>query len=80
MSLLNKVKKLEQASGVGNESGVCACYGVGNIDVRLSDEGDAKKMANAARPTQLCDECGREQRIIIINLVSGPNPHATLAG
>jgi hypothetical protein len=71
MNLINRVEKLEQASGVGNERGVCAWYGVGNVDIRLSNE--------AARPPQLCDECGRVRRVITINIVRGPNPHAALA-
>jgi len=78
MSLLNRVEKLEQACGVGNESGVCACHGVGNVDIRITDEEDEKMMVDARRPPRRCDECGRERRIIIINLVSGPHPHATL--
>jgi len=78
MSLLNRVEKLEQTCGVGNESGVCVCHGVGKVDIRITDEEDAEERAHAARPPQLCDECGRERRIIIINLVSGPHPHATL--
>ncbi len=78
MSLLNRVEKLEQACGVGNESGDCVCHGVGKVDIRITDEEDEKTMADARRPPQLCDECGRARRIIIINLVSGPHPHATL--
>jgi len=80
MSLLNRVEKLEQAQDVGNESGVCVCHGVGKVDIRITDEENEKTMADARRPPQLCDECGRERRIIIINLVHGPNPHAALAG
>jgi len=78
MSLLNRVEKLEQACGVGSESGVCVCHGVGNGNIRFTDEEDEKMMADARRPPQLCDECGRERRIIFINLVSGPPPPATL--
>ncbi len=78
MSLLNRVEKLEQAQDVGNESGVCRCHGVGKVNIRITDEIDEKTMADGRRPPQLCDECGRERRIIIINLVRGPHPHATL--
>jgi hypothetical protein len=78
MGLLKRVEKLEQAAGVGNKSGVCACHGVGKVDIRITDEEDEQMMADAARPPRLCDECGRERRIIIINLISGPNPHAAL--
>ncbi len=78
MSLLNRVEKFEQACVVGNESGDCVCHGVGKVDIRITDEEDEKTMADARRPPQLCDECGRERRIIIINLVRGPHPHATL--
>ncbi len=80
MNLQNRVEKLEQACGVGNESGVCRCHGVGKVNIRITDEENENTMADARRPPQLCDECGRERRIIIINLVSGPNPHAALAG
>ena len=78
MSLTGRVEKLEQAQDVGSESGGCGCHGVGRVDIRITDEEDEKTMADARRPPQLCDECGRERRIIIINLVSGPHPHATL--
>jgi len=69
MSLLNRVEKLEQAQGAGSAGGVCACHGAGSADVRITDEEDEKTMAEAARPPRLCDECGRERRIVIINIV-----------
>ena len=69
MSLLNRVEKLEQACGVGSESGDCACHGVGNVDVRIAHEDDAEEMAEAERPPRRCAECGRERRIVIIRLV-----------
>jgi len=49
MSLLNRVEKLEQTCGVGNESGVCVCHGVGKVDIRITDEEDEKTMADARR-------------------------------
>jgi len=78
MSLLTRIFRLEQAQGAGRAGGVCACHGALSADVRITDEEDETTMAEAERPPRRCDECGRERRIVIIRLVSGPNPHATL--
>lgn len=65
MSLESRVERLEQAAGIGDDAGLCACPTM-RWDIRpyLNESTSVEDARSDTRPAQVCERCRRPKRII----------------